>query len=213
MQLFDPSRPLVSLHIPKCAGQSAKQSFTAVTWGGYRYLEFYPEFGVQLDPTWNAARTVVFGHFIRWKGHAVETILGGADHQFTTIVRDPFDTLLSGYFYGLQNGMDWAAEQSIDSFLDWFLATKTPPLTGSLPDCSSARTVEEYAQRFIAIGTAEHLDAYIDEISRVLGTKLPRPPRINTSEKTRATPDRRREFELAFPFDFELHRYCSGLNR
>ena len=208
-KIFDHQAPLISLHVPKCGGQSLVAALSACTQSGYVLIPFFPEIGHTLPARWNAARTIVHGHFVRWKGHRVEDMCAGAS-QYTTVVREPFDALISGYAYGLQTGQDWAVNQSADAFLDWWLESGNQPLLGALPAIEGARTIEEYASRFVLLGVLERLDDYVGALADLLQVEMAAPPVRNTS--TRAgfdIPDRRAEFRRAMPLDFELYDYVA----
>lgn len=207
---YEQTMPLISLHVPKCGGESLYNSIFECQQSGFRVIQYYPEVGMSLPEDWNAPRIIIHGHFVRWKGQPVEEICPAAD-QYTTVVREPFNTMISGYFYGLQNNYGWATGQSIDSFLDWWIESGTSPLFGALPALGSARTIEDYVNRFVLIGVLEHLNAYTERLGRILNVKMSAPGRIKTSRYVSEIPDRRAEFRKLMSLEYELFDYVKSL--
>jgi hypothetical protein len=206
---FDANFPLVALHVPKCGGQSLTVSIYSAQRAHYNVVQFYPDIGIYLPPDWSRPRTIVLGHFLRWKGQAVEDIAPATSPQFTTVLRNPFETLVSGYFYGIREGQEWAQRHTLDSYLDWYIKAGVGPLTGGLPDRKARDSVESYLENFVSIGVVEKLGRYVGEIGKLLGADLTPPPHVNASERFQNVPDREAEIKRAFPFDYELYRYAA----
>lgn len=209
MKRFNNQKPLVSLHIPKCAGQSFLACLNTIGEGNYKIAPYYPEIGWTLTPNWNMPSTIVHGHFVRWKGCSVEDVCIGAS-QFTTVLRNPFDVIVSAFFYGIQHKHEWATSQSLDAYLDWWLCSGHGPLTGALLHVADGESVEEYANRFLLIGVVGHMNSYTEQLGALLGAKIPPANVVNSSEYFLDVPDREAEFRLAMPFDFELYEYVSA---
>lgn len=106
MIAYDPSQPLVFIHVPKCAGTSIRP--IVKHWFGRGFHKHYvnPDNGTPPHPI-NVASLpadipqVIYGHFNAAIG------LGVPDQypqvrQFVTILRDPLDTAVSQYFYSLK---------------------------------------------------------------------------------------------------------------
>jgi len=206
MKKYDESQPIVSLHIPKCAGQSLLSCLSTLGQQKFNAIFYYPEIGLDLPSNWAAPKTILHGHFVRWKGFPVEEICAGAS-QFTTVLRNPFDVIVSGYFYGLQNNFEWATNNSLDDFMDWWLYSGNRPITGALLNENECKTVANYAERFLLIGVAEHLNAYVGKLGDLLGAKLPVAKVVNASKYIKQVPDRKAEFRAAMPFEFELYEH------
>ena len=203
---YDDSKPLISLHIPKCAGQSMASSILGLSANEFHTIPYYPEVGLNLPDNWNCQKTIIHGHFVRWKGFAVEDICPNAN-QFTTVLREPFDIVVSAYFYGLFNNYDWALSNTLDTFMDWWINSGNTPLTGSLISTKGVNTVSDYTDKFILIGVVEYLDLYTEQLGDILNTRIDPPPKINTSKYTMDIPDRRSEFKKLMKFDYELYEY------
>ena len=205
-KIFSTQEPLISLHIPKCAGQSLALSVWELNNKGFATFPYYPEVGLHLPVKWNVPNVIIHGHFVRWKGFGIEAICPEA-RQFTTVIRDPFDVIVSGYFYGLQNKLEWAVNSNLNAFMDWWIDSGNTPLTGSLPSIWGVNSVSEYADKFVLIGVVDYLDSYVDQLGKILNTKLQPPLKVNHSIYSQKIPDRRSEFRQAMPFDFDFYDY------
>ena len=107
MKKYDPKKPLISIHIPKCAGSS----FSAIlkSWFGKGYLGHYHDEKQDIAPIRHNLKSRLFfreykpgicihGHFNHDRGNGTQDYYPEVD-QFITILRDPFDLHLSNYFY------------------------------------------------------------------------------------------------------------------
>ena len=101
MQIYDPTKPLIFSHIPKSAGTSVLGIFK--TWFGDNLLLHYgPSERHDLENPPDPTRPVaLYGHFNRQRGKAIDQSYPEVD-QFVTILRDPWDRVISGYFYRTQ---------------------------------------------------------------------------------------------------------------
>lgn len=203
---YNPNLGLIMLHIPKCAGQSLQISLEMACNNSYCLSYFYPDIGVNLAKNWNSRRSIVLGHFIRWKGQSIETTCPLAS-QFITILRDPFDVCVSAYFYGLKEGFTWATSMSIEDFLNWWLLQDFGPLTGALPEFKFDESVIDYCKRFVYIGTVSKIDRFYSEVGRILGVKFEWNGIANTSEYTKSVPDLRSAFRRKFSRDYLLYDF------
>src|SRR5262245_8731415 len=103
MKLYDPEKPLISLHIPKCGGTS----FRAVLqhWFGpnlYRHC-FYERLTKPPRKYDLEGGMCIHGHFNRKRQIGVSDYYPEVD-QFITILRDPFEMTVSRYFYAKGKG-------------------------------------------------------------------------------------------------------------
>ena len=106
MMTYDKSNPLISLHIPKCAGQSFQAVMRA--WFGKNLATHYYGESKQRMPKKirtkkrfsNQYRTglCIYGHFNNSRGFGVKDYYPEID-QFITVVRDPLETAASSYYY------------------------------------------------------------------------------------------------------------------
>jgi hypothetical protein len=218
MRIYDPNLPLIAVHIPKTAGTSVRALFER--WFGDGLLPHYPISGMppkyDLVQRHSAQRpVVVYGHFNGARGFGVGDYYPEAE-QFVTIIRDPFEQRLSGYFYWKKLGRrpHWlrdddefnlrnATFERQDTFLDFF------PV-----DLTMHNYQEHIESRFIAIGLTERLDESLTRIATRLGqTYEPgQPPRLNVAERDEEVPaELREEFVASRPLEYAVYDYVRAM--
>lgn len=200
---YDTSQPLVSLHVPKCAGTGLLRNFAALPQDRYRLLVYYPEIGEVLPSDWDSPRVIVHGHFQRFKGEEVEKICPTAK-QFLTVLRDPLDVLVSAYYYGLRERLSWSMDMTIDRYLGWWFEQEQGPLEAGLPSREGAETLDVYISRFVCIGLLNRLPAFYEELSGVLGVNLPQPEVVNDTDYVFSNRKSRSLAEQRFAWDYAL---------
>ena len=129
---YDPSQPLIVIHIPKAAGVSSQQFFRH--WFGDGYLSHYFDERQGLLPPRHDLRglhseqrpVVLHGHFNRLRHFGVEDYYPEVQ-QFITILRDPFSQFASDAGMRRSDARQWSRLQqheddSDDARLDWLAA-------------------------------------------------------------------------------------------
>ncbi len=199
--------PLISLHIPKCAGTSFINALVSGCKETHNLIFFYPDEGMLLPDNLKKPNTIIHGHFIRSRGMSVETVCPG-ETQYITILREPFDLCVSLYYYGIREGLEWANGKTLESFLNYWLSEGTFPLLGGLPELTPTESIENYCKRFLCIGTTENISDYYTSLERVIGLKLPSDIKVNVSPRdTQNVLDVREEFKKRHARDYELFEY------
>ena len=233
MKTYDPTKPLFSIHIPKCAGSSLSQILKA--WFKEEFLRHYYNEKLNKPPKKHNLYTGFFikklrpglcihGHFNNNRGNGIRTYYPEVDHQCITIIRDPFDHYLSTYFYVkreaqnqgggafrfgkkhpiLENG--WSLEDYIRE------GKKKSYILNFLP---SDITPDNYQQvlenKFIYIGISERLQNSVDILARKLGFPSMTVPQTNVSDWNESVPDNaREEFEENNPLEVSIYRYVKN---
>ncbi len=158
------------------------------------------------------AAPVVFGHFNRRRGFGVEDRFPEAG-QFVTVLRDPFEAAISGYFYLRRVGADWkrppaALGQSPAEYLE-----ATPPNMlvhfPRLVTCDNYR--DRLEQDFLEVGIAERLPLSLARIGLTLGRRFdPAMLRVvNDTPRDRAIDPRLRvAYEKNHPLEFAVYRHA-----
>lgn len=183
MKNYNPELPLISLHIPKCSGTSLLRAFAdGHKEQKFNLIRFYPDIGISLPENYSDSKTIIHGHFVRWKNAAVEDKVAKPE-QFVTVVRDPIDALISGYWYGIQNGHDWAMKHSPESFLKWHIDANISPIFGALQKLEDETNPENIVSKFLIIKTADQIDLFIEELSEMLKISMPKIGKHNVSDK------------------------------
>lgn len=214
---IDNNFPLVFLHVPKCGGTTISTWLEGVNNNGYNYIDLYPIRdlrGIELD---NPDKTVICGHFLRHQGNAVEDRIF-FDANFCTLLRDPFDILVSYYFWSLREGHEWANNLSINDFLEWAsggddkIGYFKNPILDALPIWPQGEPIEEYISRFSVIRTISQIELFCSELTDLLKVNIGPIITKNRSHITQKIPDMRDRFREILRRDYELYdavkKYC-----
>src|SRR5262245_28702080 len=104
MKQYDADKPLISLHVPKCGGISFR-SVLEQWFGANLYLHYFAGLLGEERPQQQelSSGTCVHGHFSRTRKTEVLDYYPEVD-QFITILRDPFEMMVSYYFYAKRLG-------------------------------------------------------------------------------------------------------------
>ena len=218
---YDPRLPLYSLHVPKCAGTSFKHVLE--TWFGDRLALHYTDERQNTPPAHHklGPGMCVHGHFNRRRGTGIADYYPTAT-QFITILRDPFDTALSNFFYIKTLGSDsfrsgrphpvaadtwdvsrYFAERPRSRLLDYFPFEVTP---------ESWRTLIE--EHFVYVGIAEDLQGSVDALAQPLGFPSVPVPVVNRSAHSEEVSEElRRTFAAANPLAYELYGFAKATYR
>jgi len=228
MIAYDPSLPLIGLHVPKCAGQSMQQVLRR--WFGSRMhwhyfneranrmpLRLHPGPIRRLISSLLRRGFCIYGHFNRARGFRVEDYYPDA-RQLFTMVRDPLSTALSLYFFAKCQGRDRYRGgqvapiadryQTVDAFIADQL--ERPYLVNYLP---GPLTLENYVEmiqtRYVYIGIAEDLQTSIDHLAIRLGMAGIKAPHVNTSRHEETLdPGLAAAFERSRPLEYAIYHYA-----
>jgi hypothetical protein len=177
MKEYDPKKPLISIHVPKCAGGSIRRLLKE--WFGDRLYRHYFQ---QLDgpPPRHALGpgTCVHGHFNRAKDFGVMDYYPEAD-QLITILRDPLEIVISNYFFWKRTG--WANqiqrgtlrpgdEHDYRDVTDFFRKRPRSHIMSFMPFEVSIETYQEmFETHFVHVGVVEDLQTSVDVLALRLG--------------------------------------------
>jgi hypothetical protein len=200
--------PIISLHVPKCGGTSLQNIFYKCISQKFKILQYYPDIGVFLPQDWKEERTIIHGHFVRWKNQAVEDICPDTS-KFITLIRDPYDTCVSAYNYGKMTAKEWALKINFHDFIKWWLQNPYGPLLGALPLWEKSDSVEKYVDKFLVIGVLNQFDQYVEMISKLFHIDTVELQKSNVSDKKTDLPDLRDELIKAHPRDFEFFNFVN----
>lgn len=174
---FNKNKPLILIHVPKTAGSTVKDIYKS--WFGEKLLFHYhsgsddggfPEkynlmAGDKGDPLF------VYGHFNRSKKFGIEHYYPEVD-QFISILRDPFEMAVSGFFYVKKiNPTKWREQLKLPKGgLREYLNVMNSGLLNFFPYEVTIDNYEEMIEtKFIEIGVTELLDESLQRISKKLG--------------------------------------------
>ena len=199
---YDRSQALIFIHVPKAAGTTTKRVFK--TWFGDNLLEHYfnertgqmPQ-RYDLDRLHNADHpVVVYGHFNRLRGFGVRDYYPDVN-QFVTILRDPYEMMLSHYFYTRKKGANWKSRAQVpDKRLADYLLDTTPNMLNHFPRPVTLANYKEVIDKyFIDIGFTDQLSESLERMARKLGKPFDEKDldHLNVSEKDEEVSDQLRD--------------------
>lgn len=151
----------------------------------------------------------VYGHFNRDAGFSINSLYPDI-RQFICILRDPFDTALSYYFFMERKGKGLGR---LDEYLS---STKLNQLSHFPEVVTEENYIDLIENRFIWIGTTETLatsmEIIADRLNRFVPTRL---DRLNVSDRSvdeKRLDDYREVFQKNNPLEYKVYRYVAEKN-
>ena len=216
MIAYDAAKPLISLHAPKCAGQSFRPVLEQ--WYGNRFFIHYFQQNNAPPPRHPLKPGIcIHGHFTRRLGFGVMDYYPEVD-QFITVLRDPLEAALSNYFFWktkararqLKNGMiTLGGEHDYGNIDDFFRKRPGSNMLDFMPREMSRENYKEIIEtQFVWIGLVENLQAHVDGLAEALGFSAVMVERLNTANRDEElSSGGRRDFIENNPREFEIYRY------
>ena len=228
MKQYDPAKPLISIHIPKCAGTSFSNILKE--WFGKGYLDHYhneklnkrpPRYNLYQDPLrqYFIPNICIHGHFNNERGNGTQKYYPSVD-QYITVIRDPFELHLSAYFYRIRREKEkkgnvyWSGKLHPIIANNWDLEDylrewKKSYLLSFFPsDISPDNYQQILEQRYLYIGVAEDLQESVKSLARVLGYQSLKVSEQNISEREEVIPEgAREEFIENNPLEMAIYAY------
>ena len=229
MRPYDPSRPIIYTHIPKCAGTSVVRLLRH--WFGDQYHKLnqdetkdiiLPRVETQDENgDWLPNVKCIHGHFNHGRGYGLPYFYNEID-QYFTILRDPFDLTCSMYFFAKGRsirGEFWFRGEQVDirdqfPTIESYVSSYPYWLFNHLPQNITLDNFEEkLSQQFVYIGVFEDLQTSIDNLGKILGKPRFELPRTNVSTYDEVVPEYLRDkFYHDYPllkriYNFALENY------
>lgn len=190
---YDPKKPVISFHVPKAGGSSLREymdNFFDVVLPHYNYQENIAGIDVWKLPTrWQVKslkrlarkrRVCIHGHFRRSQKSFYDDYYPDAD-QFITLLRDPLEMTISQYYYAKR--LESEGGKKVRHSLDTFVASHTSSWDDHLP-VGFVDDTQNAIKGFLAVGTLERVDLYLDRLAEVTGRRPAEPfPHANTSPR------------------------------
>lgn len=225
MKRYNPHRPLISIHVPKCGGSSFRHVLE--TWFDHRLrFHYIDEVKNVLPPRYRLKRRKLFwlyyprlcihGHFNADRGFGVADYYPEVD-QFITVLRDPFEVAVSLYFYAKKLGDKWHAGEvrrvtETHGTLNAFLRDNLdrPVFVNYMPQTVTADNyVAMFENRFVHVGIMEDLQTSIDAMAAKLGLPTVHIPHKNVSRRDEPVdPGLRREFEARHALEYAMYEWA-----
>lgn len=208
MRLYDAKKPLYFLHIPRTGG--------VVMWGWLREMSGNR---VRQDTRKTGGpRQIVGGHFDLTVGRGVVQLHPEAE-QFMTIFRDPFNRLVSLYFFiknQYKGKAPWEPGPPIrlkdyGNTLAGFLDSYPSDVTRFLPVGSlHVRPLPRMLEDFIFVGIAERSRNCLRTLARLVHKRCPMFRHGNPCGRVDepVTPCMRADFHRRHPEDYDLYDWA-----
>lgn len=231
MKKYNPNKPLISIHIPKCAGSS----FTVILKSFFRkgFLPHYHDEKSDTPPVKHDLRSRLFfrlyrpylcihGHFNHKRGNGAEDYYPEVD-QFITFLRDPFELHLSNYFYikreikylgggAYRSGAIIPLVRNVSSVEEYLKKSKKSFIKHFLPSNITFENYQEIlSEKFLYIGITENFQHSIDTLAKILGFPSVKVNKRNVSEWNEPIPSGARE-EFIANNALEMAIYTFALN-
>jgi hypothetical protein len=229
MKKYDPNKPIIYTHIPKCAGTSVVRLLRQ--WFGNDYHKLNQDETKDIilprvetrdaDGNWLQNVKCIHGHFNHGRGYGLPYFYPELD-QYFTILRDPFDLTVSMYFFAKGRSVEgqfWFRGKPVDireqfPTVESYVSSYPYWLFSHLPqDITLDNYEEKLRQRFVYIGVFEDLQTSINNLAKILGKPGWELPHMNVSRYDESVPEFLRErFYHDYPllkrvYDFALANY------
>lgn len=217
MKPYDPSRTLVSLHVPKTAGTSFTDALK--TWFAPDDLHFHYRAKDGSLPELVAERPglCVHGHFNRVRGFGGRASYPGAN-QFIVFVRNPFDRFVSQWLYlHYQLGEGFLIPELDDrpDFESWMAKRRDAAERGEdgfsflaqLADAIDPANVPgAFGPDYVAIGVTERYDQSLALFAAQLGRPAPEASWVNRARGEAGDfAGYRATHEQSFPLEYAVY--------
>ncbi len=231
MRRYDPTEPLISLHVPKTAGTSLRLSLETWFPDGRLCLHYQDTTTLRVPEKHDARGPIcIHGHFEAARGYGVDDYYPDA-RQFIVFLRDPFERVVSLYSFirkhqCARSSVGWRerllkrkdATGDFIPFDDWIPFLENEKAAGRsiaspmfFPGAPDAEAVTRaMADKFVFVGITERYESSLDTLAMLLGKKRTTVHHVNRTR--RACQDFakwRPAHARAFPEEYEL--YEAGL--
>ena len=226
MKIYNPNMPLLSIHIPKCAGVSFRYVLKKWFDQGLKYHYMNEKKGKRpkiynLHSRSFFTRKIrpicIHGHFPNSRGLGMKDSYPEVD-QYITVLRDPFDMIVSNYRYMMtlknkayRDGrkiMNWVDSEFT---LEKYLETAAPYTMLFFPKETNLRNYKAIIEEnYVYIGIAEDLQRSIDCLALRLGFNTIEAPKLNISKHYEEIPsDAREKFIESYPLDYAIYKFAN----
>lgn len=215
-------KPLVSIHIPKTGGAGFRE-LLKLWFKEKLLLHYFDEKNKIMPPKYELFPSCcIHGHFNRRRGFGIEDYYPDVD-QFITFLRDPFEILVSRYYYVKKN------EKKSYSFRDGqklFLVDDVndylynevrninyhPNILDYFPRVMSESNYKSIIDNFIYIGFTDSYQQSVRRLSELLNFPYYDLGIINTSERYgEVDPELRSYFIKTHPLEYEVYYYAKEI--
>lgn len=217
---YNPEKSLISIHIPKAGGTSFRQVLSH--WFGSRlYFHYFDEPNKRMPEQHALAPGIcIHGHFNARRGFGIIHYYTDAE-QFITFLRDPFEILVSRYYYvkmrekagtSFRDGKPTALADDVNDFLKVVIHNPdyTPNILDFFPQTLTQNNYWQVIEKkFIFIGFMDYYQQSLDRLAGILGFPCMTAPFKNKSERFgEVDSDLRVRFINDHPLEYMVYNYA-----
>jgi len=222
---YDPQQPLIFTHVPKCAGTSIVRVLRHWFRGHYYHTFTEDRLGLPMprimtrdhQGRWLPDVHCIHAHFDHRRGYGLPYLYPEIQ-QYVTIFRDPFDIVVSMYFFAkgkARQGQFFHEGQAVDFCrlypkLEHYVHDHPVWLYDHLPqDLTLHQLRRDLQERFVYIGLFEDMPTSLDRLRRRLGKPPVEMPVRNVSQYDEEIPDSLRKwFYHHHPLLYEIYQFA-----
>jgi len=217
---YDKSEPILSIHIPRCGGKSLTP-WLAQMFPGKLHRHYFDEAKNRMPEKhkWQVD-SCIHGHFNKTRGFGIQDYYPQA-RQFITILRDPFEVLVSRYYYEKQNAREnrsfrWGRSLELDDHINTYLEKEIkkehyhPNILDYLPGDFTIDNYKDQIQKyFIYVGILEDFQFSLDRLAVKLGNLPLKVERLNRAPRHPGIdPGLRENFKALHPLEYAIYHYA-----
>ena len=225
LKSYDPGKPLIFIHLPKTAGTSIRALMKE--WYGQRLLpHYYDEVNSKMPKRYDLSLlscsakvttgVMVFGHFNSLRGFGIRDYYPEVD-QFVTLMRDPFEAAVSGYFYARKVGGSWSDQSRVPSgeLRDFISSFRAGALNHFPVEMSRSNYKEVIESMFVQVGVTSRLDLFLRSLALKLGFEGVKTiaPQLNVTVRESSLPEDLRDiYRENNQLLYEVYEYVLALS-
>ncbi len=219
MREYEPSRPLVSIHIPKCGGTSFSDILKGWFGSGFYRHYFNEEHNLMPESHPLGPGICIHGHFNRKRGFGVQDYYPDID-QFISIIRDPFEIIVSRYFFekkkekkrrSFRDGRRLELIDDINKYLDEEIQKPDyhPNILDYMPFETTFDNYKEVINEcFVYIGVTDDFGFSVNSLAEKLNFSALSAGHLNKSDRYKGfSADLRERFIDLHPLVYTIYNY------
>lgn len=212
MRQYEKEKPLISIHVPKCAGSSFFELLKK-WFDGNCYKHYFNENSNKMPPKHVLRLGIcIHGHFNKKRKFGVIAYYPEVD-QFITILRDPFEIAISDYFYVKKKGEDSSRNGRKFKYkknINEHIRDKKPFMLLHMPYEMTLENYKEILDKyFIYIGIVDDLQTSVNVLARKLGFPPVEIEHSNISERDEEVlKEVREEYKNKYPLEYAIYNYA-----